>query len=124
MFINYLLASYIIVEVEHSLLPMSVGGIRGCRESWKMHFCRKVFYNILQEAESRECLEEILIVTYNVIIYIIKQDIIYILLPMAGQTAGLNGPTFFVDTHGWPEGVIFIPRTTPGPLASVIYIDN
>ena len=28
------------------------------------------------------------------------------MLRIAGQTAGPNGVTFFVDTHGWPGGVI------------------
>ena len=28
------------------------------------------------------------------------------MLPIAGQTAGLIGLKFFVDTHGWPGGVI------------------
>ena len=28
------------------------------------------------------------------------------MLPIAGQTAGPNGLKLFVDTHGWPEGVI------------------
>ena len=28
------------------------------------------------------------------------------MLPVAGQTAGSNGLIFFVDTHGWPGGVI------------------
>ena len=27
------------------------------------------------------------------------------MLPLAGQMAGLNGLTFFVDTHGWTGGV-------------------
>ena len=27
------------------------------------------------------------------------------MLPIAGQTAGPIGLTFFVDTHGWPGGV-------------------
>ena len=27
------------------------------------------------------------------------------MLSIAGQTAGLIGLTFFVDTHGWPGGV-------------------
>ena len=42
------------------------------------------------------------------IIYIMKQDIrIYIyMLRIAGQTAGPIGLKFFVDTHGWPWGVI------------------
>ena len=32
-------------------------------------------------------------------IYIIKKDIHICMLPIAGQTAGLNGLTFFVETH-------------------------
>jgi len=36
---------------------------------------------------------------YIFIIYVVKQDIIY-MFPIAGQTAGANGLTFFVDTHG------------------------
>ena len=28
------------------------------------------------------------------------------MLPIAGQTACLIGLKFFVDTHGWPGGVI------------------
>ena len=28
------------------------------------------------------------------------------MLRIAGQTAGPIGLTFFVDTHGWPGGVI------------------
>ena len=28
------------------------------------------------------------------------------MLPIASQTAGPNGLTLFVDTHGWPVGVI------------------
>jgi len=41
-------------------------------------------------------------------IYIIKQDIrIYIYVAyIAGQTAGPIGLNFFVDTYGWPWGVI------------------
>ena len=27
------------------------------------------------------------------------------MLPIAGQTAGPNGLTFFVDNQGWPGGV-------------------
>ena len=54
------------------------------------------------------------------------------LLPIAGQTAGLIGLTFFADTHGWPGGVIsekariflffyfIFPRATPGPSASLL----
>jgi len=37
-----------------------------------------------------------------------KQDIhihIY-MLPIAGQSAGPNGLTFYLDTHGWSGGVI------------------
>ena len=30
--------------------------------------------------------------------------------PIAGQTAGPNGLTFFVDTHGWP-GVFILFKT-------------
>ena len=60
--------------------------------------------------------------------------------PIAGQTAGPIGLTFFVDTHEWLGGAIgykkirnkknkknskfFFPRATPGPLASSIYIDT
>ena len=55
------------------------------------------------------------------------------MLPIAGQTAGPNGLTFFVDTQGFPRGVsgfkkistfffqifLFIfPRATPGTSAS------
>ena len=51
------------------------------------------------------------------------------MFPIAGQTAGLIGLNFFVDTQGWPGGVLdkknriffqknFFPRATPGPLAS------
>ena len=46
---------------------------------------------------------------FFVIIYIIKQDIrmyIIYMLPIAGQTAGPIGLKIFVDTHGWPGGVI------------------
>ena len=39
------------------------------------------------------------------IIYIIKQDI-RIMFPIASQTAGPIGLTFFVDTQGWPGGDI------------------
>ena len=67
------------------------------------------------------------------------------MLRIAGQTAGLIGLKFFVDTHGWPEGVIglenstfkekflaffsnffkfffkcFFPRATPGISASYL----
>ena len=28
------------------------------------------------------------------------------MFPIADQTAGPIGLNFFVDTHGWPEGVI------------------
>ena len=28
------------------------------------------------------------------------------MLPIAAQTAGPNGLKFFVDTHGWPGGVL------------------
>ena len=28
------------------------------------------------------------------------------MFPIAGQTAGPNGPNFFVETHEWPGGVI------------------
>ena len=28
------------------------------------------------------------------------------MLPIAGQTVRPNGLTFFVDTHGWPGGVL------------------
>ena len=27
------------------------------------------------------------------------------MMRIAGQTAGPNGPTFFVDTHGWSGGL-------------------
>ena len=37
---------------------------------------------------------------------IIKQDIHIQMLRIAGQTAEPIGPKFFVDTHGWPGGVI------------------
>ena len=48
--------------------------------------------------------------------------------PIAGQTAGSIGLKFFVDTHGWPCGVLGLkkfeiffefvfPRATPGPSA-------
>ena len=44
------------------------------------------------------------------LIHIIKQDIrlyIYIyMLPIAGQTAGPNGLTFFEGTHGYSGGNI------------------
>ena len=41
------------------------------------------------------------------VFYIIKQDIIYIyMLPRAGQTAKPIGLNFFVDTQGWPGGVL------------------
>ena len=61
----------------------------------------------------------------------IKQDIrIYMyMLPIADQTAGPIGLTFFVDTHGLSKAknklnYIFFylkkcPRATPGPLASI-----
>ena len=49
------------------------------------------------------------------------------MLPIAGKSAGPIGLKFFVDTHGWPHGVIgkksnffqtkFFPRATPGPSA-------
>ena len=53
------------------------------------------------------------------------------MLPIASQTAGPNGLKFFVDTHGWPEGVIgqkikfffskfFLSQATPGCLTSYI----
>ena len=38
------------------------------------------------------------------VIYIIKQDIR--MFPIAGQTAGPIGLKKFVDTHGWPGGVV------------------
>ena len=59
------------------------------------------------------------------------------MFPIAGQTAGPNGLTFFVDTHGWPTGVVglkkikfknlkkikfFFPRATPGLSASFFFI--
>ena len=40
------------------------------------------------------------------IVYLIKQDIHIYMLSIAGQTAGLIGLKFFVETHGWPWGVI------------------
>ena len=36
----------------------------------------------------------------------IKQDMIIYMLRIAGQTAGPIGLKFFIDTHGWPGGVI------------------
>ena len=61
------------------------------------------------------------------------------MLPIAGQTAGPIGLKFFVDTQGWPGGVIvknrnyfffklffkfFFPRSTPGPSASLSYFTS
>jgi len=43
---------------------------------------------------------------YAPIIYTIKQDIHIYMLRIAGQTAGRIGLSIFVDTHGWPKGVI------------------
>ena len=40
------------------------------------------------------------------------------MLPIAGQTAGPNGLTFFVDTHFDLKFFIFFSRATPGPAAS------
>ena len=51
------------------------------------------------------------------------------MLPIAGQTAGPNELTFFVDSHVWSKAkknskkmffkiFIFFPRATPGPSAS------
>ena len=41
------------------------------------------------------------------LVYIIKQEIIYIyMLSIAGQTSGPNGLNFFVGNHGWPGGVL------------------
>ena len=49
-----------------------------------------------------------ILIEKDICIFIIKQDIrIYIyMLPIAGQTAGQIWLKFFVDTKGWPEGVI------------------
>ena len=61
------------------------------------------------------------------------------MLPIAGQTVGPNGRTFFVDTQGWPGGVlgqkkffyffqiffnIYFSRATPGLSASIQYKSN
>ena len=62
------------------------------------------------------------------------------MLPIAGQTAGPIGLKFFVDTQGWPGGVIvknsklfffsnffsrfFFPRSTLGPSASLSYFTS
>jgi len=56
------------------------------------------------------------------------------MLSIAGQTAGPNELTFFVNTHGWPWGLtsqknskFFFLRTTPGPSAchiSFIFLFN
>ena len=35
-----------------------------------------------------------------------KQDICIYMFPIADQTAGPIGLNFFVNTHGWPGGVI------------------
>ena len=36
-----------------------------------------------------------------------NKTFVYIyMFPKAGQMAGPNGLNFFVDTHGWPGGVI------------------
>ena len=58
------------------------------------------------------------------------------MLPIASQTAGPNGLTLFVDTHGWPVGVIGLkhlnfffsfllkfsfPQATLGTSASIKY---
>ena len=60
------------------------------------------------------------------------------MLPVASQTAGPIGLTFFVDSHGWPGGAIglkirnfiyyfcsffqiFFPQATPGPSDSYYY---
>ena len=53
------------------------------------------------------------------------------MLPIAGQTAGLNGLNFFVDTHGWPGcfrqknriyfSTFFFPQAMPGPSGSLSY---
>ena len=49
-----------------------------------------------------------ILIEKDICIFIIKQDIrIYIyMLPIAGQTAGQIWLKFFVDTKGWPGGVI------------------
>ena len=52
----------------------------------------------MANADNKDCNESI--------IYIVKQDIRIYMLPIAGQTAGPIGLKFFVDTHGWPGGVI------------------
>ena len=57
------------------------------------------------------------------------------MLSIAGQTAGTIGLNFFVDTYGWPRGVIKkidffkmflkkIPRATPGPSASLYFFQE
>ena len=63
---------------------------------------------------------------YN--IYKTRHSYIY-MLPIAGRTAGPNGLKFFVDTQGFPWGVLGLensiffkkkfPRATPGPSASI-----
>ena len=64
----------------------------------------------------------------------LNKTVVYIfMLPIAGKTVGPNGLKFFVDTYGWPGGVIgknnstiflqnsfilfFPPRALPGPAA-------
>ena len=67
-------------------------------------------------------------------INIIKRDIRIYVSYIAGQTAGLNGLKFFLDTHGLPEGeakkkekhsklffkinFLLIQRATAGPSAN------
>ena len=55
------------------------------------------------------------------LIYIITQDIR--MFPIAGQTAGPNGIKFVVDSHVTKAisnlFLLFLPRATPGPLASI-----
>ena len=54
------------------------------------------------------------------------------MLRIAGQTAGPIRLICFVDTHGWPGGVIsgfftsfiFFPRATPGISASLFSLPN
>ena len=33
------------------------------------------------------------------------------MFPIAGQTAGPIGLNFFVDTHGWPGGVLYFKKS-------------
>ena len=71
---------------------------------------------------------------FQLVIYIIKQDIVYIFRSLiASQTAGLIGLNFFVNTREVPGGCFrlkkfdffvfkfFFTRATPGPSASCLY---